>query len=99
MASKYPFRLIVATISDEPAYRCAGGAIAALPFYLWELLHDERTALNARGLVALAYVAGPGGALMYYLFNRSVEALGASKAGVLLYHQWPFVTTFGKIQA
>src|SRR5205085_10787126 len=69
----------------------AGGAIAALPFYLWELLHDERTALNARGLVALAYVAGPGGALMYYLFNRSVEALGASKAGVLLYLQTVFV--------
>ena len=28
---------------------------------------------------------------MYYLFNRSVEALGASKAGVLLYLQTVFV--------
>jgi len=28
---------------------------------------------------------------MYYLFNRSVEALGASKAGVFLYLQTVFV--------
>jgi EamA-like transporter family. len=28
---------------------------------------------------------------MYYLFNRSVELLGASKAGVLLYLQTVFV--------
>jgi drug/metabolite transporter (DMT)-like permease len=68
-----------------------GGMISAFPFYLWEIAHDERTALNARGLLALAYVAGPGGALMYYLFNRSVEALGAAKAGVFLYLQTVFV--------
>jgi drug/metabolite transporter (DMT)-like permease len=69
-----------------------GGATAsALPFYVWEIVHDERTAINAQGLLALAYVVGPGGALMYYLFNRSVEALGASKAGVFLYLQTVFV--------
>ena len=68
-----------------------GAVISALPFYLWELVHDERTALNSKGLWALAYVVGPGGALMYYLFNRSVEALGASKAGVFLYLQTVFV--------
>jgi drug/metabolite transporter (DMT)-like permease len=67
------------------------GAVVALPFYIWEILHDERTALNTRGLLALAYTIAPGGALMYYLFNRSVEALGASKAGVLLYLQTVFV--------
>jgi drug/metabolite transporter (DMT)-like permease len=68
-----------------------GGMISALPFYIWEIMHDERTALNAKGTLALAYAAGPGGALMYYLFNRSVEALGASKAGVFLYLQTVFV--------
>jgi len=68
-----------------------GGMISALPFYIWEIIHDERTALNAKGVLALAYAAGPGGALMYYLFNRSVEALGASKAGVFLYLQTVFV--------
>jgi len=63
----------------------------ALPFYIWELVHDERTALNARGVLALVYVAGPGGALMYYLFNLSVQALGASRAGAFLYLQTVFV--------
>jgi drug/metabolite transporter (DMT)-like permease len=69
----------------------AGALVTALPFYLWEVVHDERTALNFRGLASLAYTAGPGGALMYYLFNRSIKALGASKAGVFLYLQTVFV--------
>jgi drug/metabolite transporter (DMT)-like permease len=67
------------------------GALAALPFYLWELVHGERSALHVNGLIALAYVAGPGGALMYYLYNRSVEALGAGRASMLLYLQTVFV--------
>lgn len=66
-------------------------ALTALPFYLWELASDERSALDSNGLLALAYVAVPGGALMYYLFNWSVEALGAARAGVLLYIQTIFV--------
>jgi drug/metabolite transporter (DMT)-like permease len=67
------------------------GALAALPFYLWEFAQGERSALNVNGLLALAYVAGPGGALMYYLYNRSIEALGASRASMLLYLQTIFV--------
>ncbi len=67
------------------------GALAALPFYLWELVHGERSTLHMNGLVALAYVAGPGGALMYYLYNRSVETLGAGRASMLLYLQTVFV--------
>lgn len=66
-------------------------ALTALPFYLYELAADERTTLNTSGLIALAYVAIPGGALMYYLFNRSIEALGAARAGVLLYIQTIFI--------
>ncbi|TJU98291.1 MAG: DMT family transporter, partial [Mesorhizobium sp.] len=38
-----------------------------------------------------AYLAGPGGALMYYLYNKSVETLGASRASMLLYLQTVFV--------
>ena len=64
--------------------------LTALPFYLWEIVSDERSALDGSGLIALAYVAIPGGALMYYLFNWSVEALGAARAGVLLYLQTIF---------
>ncbi|TXR46649.1 DMT family transporter [Phyllobacterium endophyticum] len=65
-------------------------ALTALPFYLWELASEDRFALDASGLIALAYVAVPGGALMYYLFNWSIEALGAARAGVLLYLQTIF---------
>ncbi|WP_415084224.1 DMT family transporter [Labrys sp. (in: a-proteobacteria)] len=67
------------------------GALAALPFYLWELTGGGGSALNANGLLALAYLAGPGGALMYYLYNRSVEALDAGRASMLLYLQTVFV--------
>jgi drug/metabolite transporter (DMT)-like permease len=67
------------------------GAVAALPLYGWELAHDERSALDGNGLLALAYVAAPGGALMYYLYNRSVDTLGASRAGLMLYLQTAFV--------
>ncbi|RUT83192.1 EamA family transporter, partial [Mesorhizobium sp. USDA-HM6] len=67
------------------------GALVALPFHLWEIVNDERSAMNANGLLALAYLAGPGGALMYYLYNRSVETLGASRASMLLYLQTLFV--------
>ncbi|MBO9196914.1 DMT family transporter [Rhizobium sp. 16-449-1b] len=66
-------------------------ALTALPFYLFELVSDERSTLNASGLIALGYVAIPGGAIMYYLFNRSIEALGAARAGVLLYIQTIFI--------
>jgi drug/metabolite transporter (DMT)-like permease len=66
-------------------------ALTALPFYVFELASDERTRLTTSGLIALAYVAVPGGALMYYLFNRSVEALGAGRAGLLLYVQTIFI--------
>lgn len=67
------------------------GALAALPFYVWEILSGDRPALHANGIWALAYVAGPGGALMYYLYNRSVETLGAGRASMLLYLQTVFV--------
>jgi drug/metabolite transporter (DMT)-like permease len=69
----------------------AAAAITDLPFYIWEMLHDERTVLKPAGLFGLAYLAVPGGALMYYLFNWSVEKLGASKAGMLLYLQTVFI--------
>lgn len=67
------------------------GAIVAAPLYGLELFQDERSALDSKGLLALAYVAGPGGAFMYYLYNRSVDTLGASRAGMLLYLQTAFV--------
>ncbi|RUY98392.1 EamA family transporter, partial [Mesorhizobium sp. M7A.F.Ca.CA.002.15.1.1] len=67
------------------------GALVALPFHAWELFNDERSAMNVHSLLALAYLAGPGGALMYYLYNKSVQTLGASRASMLLYLQTVFV--------
>lgn len=67
------------------------GALTALPFYIWEILHDERTVFDAAGLLALAYVAAPGGALMYYLYNWSVDVFGSARAGVFLYLQTIFI--------
>jgi drug/metabolite transporter (DMT)-like permease len=66
-------------------------AVVTVPLYGLELVRDERSALDGNGLVALAYVAGPGGALMYYLYNRSVDTLGATRAGMMLYLQTVFV--------
>lgn len=77
----------------------AAGALAALPLYLWELFSGERSALHANGLLALAYVAGPGGALMYYLYNRSVETLGAGRASMLLYLQTVFVAVLAYLSS
>jgi drug/metabolite transporter (DMT)-like permease len=67
------------------------GALAALPLSLWEFATGKHTALEANGFLALAYMAAPGGALMYYIYNRSVEALGAGRASMLLYLQTVFV--------
>lgn len=64
------------------------GALGALPFALWKLASGKHLALEATGLLALAYMAVPGGALMYYIYNRSVQALGA---GMMLYLQTVFV--------
>jgi drug/metabolite transporter (DMT)-like permease len=67
------------------------GALAALPFYAWEMMRGALVHLNTPGLLALAYVAIPGGALMYLLYNRSLDTFGAAKAGVFVYLQPIFV--------
>ena len=67
------------------------GVVVAAPFFAWEWFTGQRATMNASGLLALGYIAIPGGALMYYLYNYSVDVLGASKAGVFLYLQIFFV--------
>lgn len=69
---------------------CAA-VIAAFPFYLAELWLGRYATLNLRGVLSLAYVAVPGGALMYLLYNWSIDLLGAAKAGTLMYSQVIFV--------
>jgi drug/metabolite transporter (DMT)-like permease len=66
------------------------GVIAAAPFFVAELLNGEHADLALTGYLALAYAAIPGGALMYLLFNWSVDILGAGRAGGLMYSQMVF---------
>jgi len=72
---------------------CAG-AIATLPFYLWEVWNGEHGNLAMKGYMALLYAAIPGGALMYLCYNWSVDILGPSRAGTLLYTQMIFTAIF-----
>jgi drug/metabolite transporter (DMT)-like permease len=68
----------------------SGALAAALPFFVIEVLNGEHAHLAWRGYLALAYAAIPGGALMYLLYNWSVDILGASRAQGLLYSQMVF---------
>ena len=72
---------------------CAG-AVAALPFHLWEVWNGEHANLAIKGYVALLYAAIPGGALMYLCLNWSIDVLGPSRAGTLLYSQMIFAAIF-----
>lgn len=67
-----------------------GGVLATIPFFGWELAAGRHDNLAWRGVFALAYAAIPGGALMYLLYNWSVDILGASRAGALMYSQMIF---------
>jgi drug/metabolite transporter (DMT)-like permease len=68
-----------------------GGSMGALPLALWEVWNGEHSDLALKGYVALLYCGIIGGSLMYLLFNFSIEALGASRAGTLVYTQPIFV--------
>jgi drug/metabolite transporter (DMT)-like permease len=70
------------------------GSLAALPFFVWEYLGGQHADLGRDGYLALAYCAVAGGAVMYLLYSLSVEILGASRAGTLVYTQMIFVAIF-----
>lgn len=65
--------------------------VISFPFSMVELwTGDYAPGLTADGLMILAYAAIPGGALVYLFFNWSIDVLGASRAGMLLYTQMIF---------
>jgi len=64
--------------------------LASAPFYAWEIFHDERITVDWHDIVAIAYVAIPGGGLMYLLFNTGIAMLGAAKASITFYLQTLF---------
>jgi len=69
----------------------AAGSIASLPFAVREYVSGAHEHLTPRGYGALLYCGVIGGALMYLLYNISIEALGAARAGNLLYTEMLFV--------
>jgi drug/metabolite transporter (DMT)-like permease len=68
----------------------ASGATAAFPFFLYEVFTGQHENLALRGYMALGYAVVFGGSLMYLCFNWSIDILGASRAGALLYSQMVF---------
>ncbi len=70
------------------------GSVVGVPFAVVEILMGDHFTMDMRGALALGYCAIFGGAVMYWLFNWSIEILGAAKAGLLMYLQMLFVPFF-----
>ena len=64
--------------------------LASAPFFVWEIFNDARITVDWHDIAAIAYVAIPGGGIMYLLFNTGIALLGASKASVTFYLQTLF---------
>jgi drug/metabolite transporter (DMT)-like permease len=69
----------------------AAGSMASLPFAVLEHVNGAHDQMTLRGYGALLYCGVIGGALTYMLYNTSIDILGASRAGNLLYTQMIFV--------
>ena len=64
--------------------------LASAPFFIWEIIYDPRITVDWHDIAAIAYVAIPGGGIMYLLFNTGIAMLGAAKASVTFYLQTLF---------
>ncbi|MDX2418625.1 MAG: DMT family transporter [Xanthomonadales bacterium] len=64
--------------------------LASAPFFAWEIFHDARIRVDWHDIAAIAYIAIPGGGIMYLLFNTGIAMLGAAKASVTFYLQTLF---------
>lgn len=71
------------------------GVLFLLPFYLWEHLFRQPMPLTRTTLLAVGYVAIFPSILAYLCYNRGVELLGASRAGLFI-HLMP---VFGSLMA
>jgi len=65
----------------------AGAALSSAPFFVWEILHDARIAVDWRDLLVYVYIGIIGGGVMFLLYNTGVALLGAAKASVTFYLQ------------
>jgi drug/metabolite transporter (DMT)-like permease len=60
------------------------GAIALLPFYLWEVSHLGSTALNLNVLFSVLYVAIFPSIVAYWCWLKGVQAIGPSSTGMFI---------------
>lgn len=74
---------------------CAIGAGLLLPLYLVETFTVQPVPLSLNAVLAIGYVAIFASAVGYFAYNRSVELLGASTAGLTSY----LVPVYGTILA
>ena len=74
-----------------------GGALALFPFFVWEFASGKHEHLARNGYLGLLYMASVSGVGMFFLYNRSIEILGAAQAGTLVYTQMVFVAIFAWI--
>jgi drug/metabolite transporter (DMT)-like permease len=75
----------------------AAAAISSAPFFVWEIFHDPRSAVDWHDILALAYVGIVGGGIFFLLYNTGVGTLGAAKASVTFYLQPLFATIFAYV--
>jgi drug/metabolite transporter (DMT)-like permease len=61
------------------------GTLMLLPLYLWETYTVRPISLNRVTLVSIAYVGIFPSIISYLCYNRGVERLGATRAGLFLY--------------
>lgn len=61
------------------------GALMTTPLYLWEMSRGLFVPFNAESAAAIAYVSVFAGVLAYIAWGRSVDMVGANKAGLFLH--------------
>ena len=71
------------------------GLLFLLPFYLWEIHTGAIIQLTMTSVTSVLYVAIFPSVLAYLFWNRAVEMIGATKAGIFI-HLMP---VFGAIMA
>ena len=61
------------------------GLFFLLPFYIWESALSSPVSFDARIALAILYIGVVSSLVAYYLWNKSVEMVGPSKAAMLFY--------------
>lgn len=70
----------------------SAAALCSVPFFVREIFHDPRIAIDWYDILALAYIGIIGGGVMFLLYNTGVVLLGVAKASVTFYLQAFFTT-------